>query len=43
MFPTPRYIFLSFHFWYAYLLGYPEKGNIVYPFNIDIQRLTGYF
>lgn len=43
MFSTPQYIYTSFLFYYAYLLTLPKRKYLVYPFKIDIQRLTGYY
>lgn len=43
LFPTPKFIFISFHFKYAYLISLPKKKLLVYPFRVDIQRLTGYY
>lgn len=43
LFPTPKYIYISYVFFFSYLISLPKKDQLVYPFDIDIYRLTGYF
>jgi len=43
LFNTPKYLFISFRFFFGLLLKKPIKNNFVYPINIDIQRITGYY
>lgn len=43
LFNIPRYIFVSWKFFYLYMLRKPRKKDIVYPISLDIQRITGYY
>jgi len=43
LFNMPRFFFISFNFLFAMLLRYPVKKDLIYPFPIDIQRITGYY
>jgi ribosomal protein S4 len=43
LFNTARFIFISFKFFYAFLIKKPKKKDLVYPINLDIQRITGYY
>ena len=43
LFNTPRFLFISFRFWFCFFLKKPLKKNLVYPISIDIQRITGYY
>lgn len=42
LFNTPRFLFISYFFFFAYLCKLPKKRDFVYPFSLDIQRITGY-
>jgi ribosomal protein S4 len=42
LFNTPKFLFISYTFFYAYLRKLPIKKDFVYPFRLDIQRITGY-
>lgn len=42
LFNTPRFLFISYFFFFAYLCKLPKKKDFVYPFSLDIQRITGY-
>lgn len=43
LFPTPGYLFISYKFFFCYILKYPTKKDLVYPIALDIQRITGYY
>jgi ribosomal protein S4 len=43
LFNTPQYLFVSFRFFFGFLLKKPKRNNFVYPINIDIQRISGYY
>lgn len=43
LFNTPRFLFVSYKFMFAYLYKYPSKKDLIYPIPIDIQRITGYY
>lgn len=43
LFPTPKFIYSSYRFFYFYLLRYPKRTDLVYPFALDLQRITGYY
>lgn len=42
LFNTPKFLFVSYYFFFAYLCKLPMKKDFVYPFSLDIQRITGY-
>lgn len=42
LFNTPKFLFISYYFFFAYLCALPVKKDFVYPFSLDIQRITGY-
>ena len=42
LFNTPRFLFTSYYFFFAYICRLPVKKDFVYPFTLDIQRITGY-
>jgi hypothetical protein len=42
LFNTPKFLFISYFFFFAYLCKLPKKKDFVYPFSLDIQRITGY-
>jgi len=42
LFYTPRFMFISYYFFFAFLYKKPTKKDFVYPFSLDIQRITGY-
>ena len=42
LFNTPKFLFISYYFFFAYLCKLPVKKDFVYPFSLDIQRITGY-
>lgn len=42
LFNTPKFLFVSYYFFFAYLCKLPMKKDFVYPFALDIQRITGY-
>jgi len=43
LFNIPRFLFVSFKFWFCFLIKKPKKKDLVYPISIDIQRITGYY
>jgi hypothetical protein len=43
LFPTPKFMYASYIFFFFYLVRYPERTDLVYPFAIDLQRITGYY
>lgn len=43
LFPTPKFIYSSYKFFYFYMLRYPRRKDLIYPFAIDLQRITGYY
>lgn len=43
LFITPTFFFISYHFMFGYLLKYPIKDDLVYPIDLDLQRITGYY
>ena len=42
LFPTPKFIYSSYRFFFFYLLRYPKRTDLFYPFALDLQRITGY-
>lgn len=42
LFNTPKFLFVSYYFFFAYICKLPMKKDFVYPFSLDIQRITGY-
>jgi ribosomal protein S4 len=42
LFNTPKFLFVSYFFFFAYLCKLPKRKDFVYPFSLDIQRITGY-
>jgi hypothetical protein len=42
LFGIPRFLFVSYLFFFAYLCKLPKKKDFVYPYALDIQRITGY-
>lgn len=42
LFSTPKFLFVSYFFFFSYLMKKPRKKDFVYPFSLDIQRITGY-
>lgn len=42
LFKEPRYLIVSYKFWFAYLIKYPRLKDLTYPISIDIQRITGF-
>lgn len=42
LFNTPKFLFISYYFLFAYLCKMPIRKDFVYPFSLDIQRITGY-
>jgi small subunit ribosomal protein S4 len=42
LFNTPKFLYISYFFFFAYLCKLPQKKDFVYPFSLDIQRITGY-
>jgi hypothetical protein len=43
LFNTPRFLFISFKFWAAFLIKKPKRKDLIYPISIDIQRISGYY
>lgn len=43
LFNTPRYFFMSWQYYFLYMLRKPRKKDFVYPIAIDIQRITGFY
>lgn len=43
LFNIPRFLFVSYYFLFSFLLCKPNKKDLVYPFTLDIQRISGYF
>lgn len=43
LFPTPKFLYASYKFFFFYLFRYPRRRDLVYPFSIDLQRITGYY
>lgn len=43
LFPTPKYIYHCYTFFIFYLMRFPQRKDLVYPFSIDLQRVTGYY
>jgi hypothetical protein len=43
LFNRPRYLFISYLFSFAYMIKKPKKEDLVYPINLDIQRISGYY
>jgi len=43
MFPSPTFIFASYSCFFFYLMRYPKRRDLVYPYAIDLQRITGYY
>lgn len=42
LFNTPKFLFVSYYFFFAFICKLPMKKDFVYPFSLDIQRITGY-
>ena len=42
LFSQPRFIFVSYKYFFFYLCKLPYLKDIVYPISMDISRLTGY-
>ena len=34
---------ISYKFVFAFMIKKPTKNSLVYPINLDIQRITGYY
>jgi ribosomal protein S4 len=43
LFNRPRYLFISYLYAFAYILKKFKKSDLVYPINLDIQRISGYY
>lgn len=43
LFNTPKFLFMSYRFFFGFLLKNPVKRDLVYPISIDIQRISGYY
>jgi len=43
LFPIPKFIFTCFTCFFFYMVRGPSRRDLVYPFAIDLQRLTGYY
>ena len=43
LYNTPRFLFISFRFWIAFLIKKPRRKDLIYPIAIDIQRISGYY
>lgn len=43
LFNVPKFLFVSFYLVVAIILSMPKRKDFVYPFSIDIQRITGYY
>lgn len=39
----PPSIFVSYKLFFAYLMKEPQKAEFLYPFALDVQRITGYY
>lgn len=42
-FNRPNFLFISYKCHFAYLMRFPRKKDIIYPFALDVQRITGYY
>jgi hypothetical protein len=42
IFNTPKFLFISYRFFYAFFIKLPSKKDFIYTFPLDIQRITGY-
>lgn len=42
LFGPPRFLFVSFRFFFAFLCKLPFRKDFVYPIALDIARITGY-
>ena len=43
LFNTPRFLFMSYKFFFCFLHRLPQKKDLIYPIYIDMYRLTGYY
>lgn len=43
LFPAPNFMYTSYSCFFFYLMRYPRRKDLVYPFAIDLQRITGYY
>lgn len=43
LFPAPKFLYTSYSCFFFYLMRYPKRDDLVYPFAIDLQRITGYY
>jgi hypothetical protein len=41
IFGAPKYIFISFMFYFSILMRKPIKKDLIYPVRIDVQRISG--
>jgi len=42
LFNAPKFLFVSYFFFFACLCKMPSKRDLVYPVGVDLYRLTGY-
>ena len=43
LFNIPRFLFISYKFFFCFLHRLPRKIDLVYPIYLDMYRLTGYY
>lgn len=43
LFTVPKFLFVSYKFFYSYIMKLPMRKDFVYPISLDIQRITGYY
>lgn len=43
LFNRPKFLFISYKCHFAYVMRPPYKKDIIYPFYIDVQRISGYY
>jgi len=43
LFNTPRYLFVSYKLFFAFMMKHPMDKDLVYPIQLDIYRATAYY
>jgi len=43
IFSTPRYMYINYKLYYAFMERAPRRKDLVYPIKLDIYRATAYF
>jgi len=43
LFNTPRYLFVSYKLFFAFMMKHPTDKDLIYPIQLDIYRATAYY